>query len=185
MSLQNETDELEDGAGAVTLMTIHNAKGLEYPAVFLVGMEDGVFPHARTLSDPAELEEERRLAYVGMTRARDRLYLTSAWKRMLFGASNYNTPSRFLKEVPAHLLEKAGKRKRTTNAEAAWSGRSTLSPDSLVQGDRVRHDKWGLGSVREVIGEGERAEVDVLFDNEGAKRLLLAWAPLERVTDTP
>ncbi|HEX5722813.1 MAG TPA: DNA helicase PcrA [Acidimicrobiia bacterium] len=185
VSLQNETDELEDGAGAVTLMTIHNAKGLEYPAVFLVGMEDGVFPHARTLSDPAELEEERRLAYVGMTRARDRLYLTSAWKRMLFGASNYNTPSRFLKEVPAHLLEKAGKRKRTTNAEAAWSGRSTLSPDSLVQGDRVRHDKWGLGSVREVIGEGERAEVDVLFDNEGAKRLLLAWAPLERVTDTP
>ncbi|HJR86224.1 MAG TPA: DNA helicase PcrA [Acidimicrobiia bacterium] len=184
VSLQNETDELEEGAGAVTLMTIHNAKGLEYPAVFLVGMEDGVFPHARTLSDPAELEEERRLAYVGMTRARDRLYLTSAWKRMLFGASNYNTPSRFLKEVPSHLLEKAGKRKRTTNAEAAWSGRSTLSPDSLVQGDRVRHDKWGLGSVREVIGEGERAEVDVLFDNEGAKRLLLAWAPLEKVAGT-
>jgi DNA helicase-2/ATP-dependent DNA helicase PcrA len=184
VSLQNETDELEEGAGAVTLMTIHNAKGLEYPAVFLVGMEDGVFPHARTLSDPAELEEERRLAYVGMTRARDRLYLTSAWKRMLFGASNYNTPSRFLKEVPSQLLEKASKRKRTTNAEAAWSGRSTLSPDSLVQGDRVRHDKWGLGTVREVIGEGERAEVDVLFDNEGAKRLLLAWAPLEKAASS-
>jgi DNA helicase II / ATP-dependent DNA helicase PcrA len=181
VSLQNETDELEEGAGAVTLMTIHNAKGLEYPAVFLVGMEDGVFPHARTLSDPAELEEERRLAYVGMTRARDRLYLTSAWKRMLFGASNYNTPSRFLKEVPAQLLEKAGKRKRTSNAEASWSGRNSLSPDSLASGDRVRHDKWGLGLVREIIGEGERTEVDVLFDNEGAKRLLLAWAPLEKV----
>ena len=110
MSLKNETDELDEGAGAVTLMTLHNAKGLEYPAVFLAGMEDGIFPHMRTLGDPAEIEEERRLAYVGMTRAMDRLYLTSAWRRMLFGGTNYNPPSRFLKEVPSELIEKAEKR---------------------------------------------------------------------------
>jgi DNA helicase-2/ATP-dependent DNA helicase PcrA len=181
VSLQNETDELDEGAGAVTLMTLHNAKGLEYPAVFLAGMEDGIFPHMRTLGDPVELEEERRLAYVGMTRAMDRLYLTSAWSRMLFGGTNYNPPSRFLKEVPTKLIEKAEKRKRTTNAEAPWSGRNTVSSDQIESGDRVRHDKWGLGTVREVIGTGDRAEAEVVFDEEGKKRLLLAWAPLEKV----
>ncbi|CAN5209579.1 DNA helicase PcrA [soil metagenome] len=181
VSLKNETDELDEGAGAVTLMTLHNAKGLEYPAVFLAGMEDGIFPHMRTLGDPAELEEERRLAYVGMTRAMDRLYLTSAWRRMLFGGTNYNPPSRFLKEVPSELIEKAEKRKRTSNAEAAWSGRPTIDPAQIETGDRVRHDKWGLGTVREVIGSGDGAEVEVVFDEEGKKRLLLGWAPMEKV----
>lgn len=181
VSLKNETDELDEGAGAVTLMTLHNAKGLEYPAVFLAGMEDGIFPHMRTLGDPAELEEERRLAYVGMTRAMDRLYLTSAWRRMLFGGTNYNPPSRFLKEVPSELIEKAEKRKRTSNAEAAWSARPTIDPAQIETGDRVRHDKWGLGTVREVIGSGDGAEVEVVFDEEGKKRLLLGWAPMEKV----
>ncbi|MGI8514822.1 MAG: DNA helicase PcrA [Acidimicrobiia bacterium] len=181
VSLQNETDDLDEGAGAVTLMTLHNAKGLEYPAVFLAGMEDGIFPHMRTLGDPPELEEERRLAYVGMTRAMDRLYLTSAWNRMLFGSTNYNPPSRFLKEVPAELIEKAPKRERTTNAEASWSGRSTVSADQIQSGDRVRHDKWGLGTVREVVGAGEGAEAVVVFDDEGKKRLLLGWAPMQKV----
>ena len=181
VSLQNETDELEEGAGAVTLMTLHNAKGLEFPAVFLVGMEDGIFPHLRSLGDPAEMEEERRLAYVGMTRARDRLFLTSAWSRMLYGGTNYNPPSRFLKEVPSHLIQKAEKRKRVSTAEASWTGRRTVNSNDISPGDRVRHDKWGLGTVRDVIGEGDRAEAEVIFDGEGKKRLLLAWAPLERI----
>ncbi|HKX75120.1 MAG TPA: DNA helicase PcrA, partial [Acidimicrobiia bacterium] len=182
VSLQNETDELDEGAGAVTLMTLHNAKGLEFPAVFLAGMEDGVFPHLRTLGDPDELEEERRLCYVGITRARDRLFLTSAWSRMLFGGTNYNPPSRFLKEIPADLLEKAGKRRRDTATEAPWSTRATVSAEEVAPGDRVRHDKWGEGTVREVIGIGERAEAEVIFDVEGKKRLLLAWAPLKKLS---
>ncbi len=181
VSLQSDVDELEEGAGAVTLMTLHNAKGLEYPAVFLAGLEDGIFPHMRTLGDPEEMEEERRLAYVGITRAQDRLYLTSAWSRMLFGGTNYNPPSRFLKEIPADLMEKAGKRARTTSAESSWSGRSTVAATDIGPGDRVRHDKWGMGTVREVIGSGDRAEAEVVFDGEGKKRLLLSWAPLEKV----
>ncbi|MGQ0849234.1 MAG: DNA helicase PcrA [Actinomycetota bacterium] len=180
VSLQNETDELEEGAGAVTLMTIHNAKGLEYPAVFVAGMEDGIFPHMRTLGNPEEQEEERRLAYVGITRAQDRLYLTSAARRMLFGATNYNPPSRFIKEIPGQLIEKAAKRRRDSVAESAWTARSTLNSEQIGPGDRVRHDKWGLGTVREVIGAGHRAEAEVIFDLEGKKRLLLAWAPLQK-----
>ncbi len=181
VSLQSDVDELEEGAGAVTLMTLHNAKGLEYPAVFLAGLEDGIFPHMRTLGDPEEMEEERRLAYVGITRAQDRLYLTSAWSRMLFGGTNYNPPSRFLKEIPANLIEKAGKRARTTAAESSWSGRATVAATDIGPGDRVRHDKWGMGTVREVIGSGDRAEAEVVFDGEGKKRLLLSWAPLQKV----
>ncbi len=177
-----DIDEWDEGAGAVTLMTLHSAKGLEFPVVFLVGMEDGVFPHVRSLGDPDELEEERRLAYVGITRAQDHLYLTTAWKRLLFGGSNYNPPSRFLAEVPAGLLSKAGKRVRTGPVDrAAASGPlMSVSADQIGPGDRVRHGKWGLGTVRDVIGEGDRAEAEIMFDTQGKKRLLLAWAPLER-----
>jgi DNA helicase-2/ATP-dependent DNA helicase PcrA len=181
-ALVADIDEWEEGAGAATLMTLHTAKGLEFPAVFIVGMEDGVFPHMRSLGDPAELEEERRLAYVGITRAQDRLYLTSAWSRMLFGGSNYNPPSRFLGEIPDGLVEKAGKRERRSASEraAATGPRTTVDAGQIGPGDRVRHDKWGLGTVREVVGIGERAEAEVMFDTQGKKRLLLAWAPLER-----
>jgi DNA helicase-2/ATP-dependent DNA helicase PcrA len=181
-ALVADIDEWDEGAGAVTLMTLHTAKGLEFPAVFIVGMEDGVFPHMRSLGDPEELEEERRLAYVGITRAQDKLYLTSAWQRMLFGGSNYNPPSRFLQEVPAGLMEKAAKRNRNRPADrAAASGpRTTVSAGQVGPGDRVRHDKWGLGTVREIVGEGDRAEAEVMFDTQGKKRLLLAWAPLEQ-----
>jgi DNA helicase-2/ATP-dependent DNA helicase PcrA len=181
-ALVADIDEWDEGAGAVTLMTLHTAKGLEFPAVFIVGMEDGVFPHMRSLGDPAELEEERRLAYVGITRAQDKLYLTSAWSRMLFGGSNYNPPSRFLNEIPEGLLEKAGKRQRRSASEraAAAGPRTTVEPGEIGPGDRVRHDKWGLGTVREVVGLGDRAEAEVMFDTQGKKRLLLAWAPLER-----
>ncbi len=181
-ALVADIDEWEEGAGAVTLMTLHTAKGLEFPIVFIVGMEDGVFPHMRSLGDPDELEEERRLAYVGLTRAQDRLYLTSAWNRMLFGGSSYNPPSRFLQEVPDSLIAKAGKRQRTgpVDRAAAMGPPSTVSPDDVGPGDRVRHMKWGLGTVREVVGDGDRAEAEVMFDTQGKKRLLLTWAPLEK-----
>ena len=181
-SLVADIDEWDEGAGAVTLMTLHTAKGLEFPVVFILGMEDGVFPHMRSLGDPDELEEERRLAYVGITRAMDRLYLTSAWNRMLFGGSSYNPPSRFLQEIPAKLIEKAAKRKLRSPAEkAAYSGPvTTVSSGQIGPGDRVRHGKWGLGTVREVVGDGDRAEAEIMFDTQGKKRVLLAWAPLER-----
>ncbi len=181
-ALVADIDEWDAGAGAVTLMTLHSAKGLEFPAVFILGMEDGVFPHMRSLGDPDELEEERRLAYVGITRAQDRLYLTSAWQRMLFGGSSYNPPSRFLQEVPEGLLAKAGKRQRRSPVDraAATGPMTTVDPGEVGPGDRVRHQKWGLGTVREVVGDGERAEAEVMFDTQGKKRLLLAWAPLEK-----
>ena len=106
LSLLGEQDEYEEDDSQVTLMTLHIAKGLEFPVVFMVGMEDGVFPHFRSMTDAAALEEERRLAYVGVTRARERLYLTNAWSRTLFGQSQYNPESRFLKEIPEDLLER-------------------------------------------------------------------------------
>ncbi|MCH7581291.1 MAG: DNA helicase PcrA [Acidobacteria bacterium] len=181
-ALVADIDEWDEGAGAVTLMTLHTAKGLEFPAVFIAGMEDGVFPHMRSLGDPDELEEERRLAYVGITRAQDRLYLTSAWSRTLFGGSSYNPPSRFLKELPEQLMTKAGKRQRRSPVDraAATGPSTTVSADQIAPGDRVRHQKWGLGTVREIVGEGDRAEAEVMFDTQGKKRLLLAWAPLEQ-----
>jgi len=181
-ALVADIDEWDEGAGAVTLMTLHSAKGLEFPVVFILGMEDGVFPHMRSLGDPDELEEERRLAYVGITRAQDRLYLTSTWKRMLFGGSSYNPPSRFLGEVPEGLMKKAPKRVRNAPADvaAATGPMSTVDPSEVGPGDRVRHGKWGLGTVREIVGDGDRAEAEIMFDTQGKKRLLLAWAPLER-----
>jgi DNA helicase-2/ATP-dependent DNA helicase PcrA len=179
ISLVTDLDAI-DQSRAVTLMTLHNAKGLEYPAVFLTGLEDGVFPHMRALGDPAELEEERRLCYVGITRAERRLYLTRAWSRNLWGQNNYNGPSRFLKEIPAGLTAEAKRTRRSRSLEAA-SPISTVSDADIESGDRVRHSHWGDGVVREVVGTGDRAEAVVVFNGHGAKRLLLAWAPLERI----
>jgi DNA helicase-2/ATP-dependent DNA helicase PcrA len=124
LSLLGEQDDYEEDDSQVTLMTLHIAKGLEFPVVFMVGMEDGVFPHFRSMTDAAQLEEERRLAYVGVTRARERLYLTNAWSRTLFGQSQYNPESRFLKEIPEHLLERregeaASRRSRGAGGSAA------------------------------------------------------------------
>src|SRR5262245_64526054 len=104
ISLVSDVDEMDDDTTSVVLMTLHSAKGLEFPVVFLIGLEDGVFPHLRSLTEPDQLEEERRLAYVGITRARRRLYLTHAWSRTLFGGTQYNPPSRFLDEIPAGLV---------------------------------------------------------------------------------
>ena len=107
VSLVADTDDIDDDDTSVVLMTLHSAKGLEFPAVFLLGMEEGIFPHMRSIGDPEQMEEERRLAYVGITRARERLYLTNAWSRMLHGSSMYNPPSRFLDEIPPQLIRQA------------------------------------------------------------------------------
>ncbi len=180
VSLVADIDDMEDDSHAVTLMTLHNAKGLEFPNVFIVGMEDGIFPHLRSLGDPDELEEERRLCYVGLTRAKQRLFLTSAFSRMLFGSTNYNPASRFLKEIPQGLMEEAGKRTRRASKETAGGAVVTVAGDEIQPGDRVHHAKHGKGTVQEVNGIGDRAEAVVDFDDGNARRLLLAWAPMQK-----
>ena len=179
ISLVSEVDVLSEDAEAVTLMTLHNAKGLEFPVIFMVGLEDGVFPHMRSLGDPHQLEEERRLCYVGITRAQKRLFISHAWSRMLFGGTNFNAPSRFTKEIPETLVERADRR-RVADRDSGTRG--AIAPETLTAGDVVRHDKWGLGTVTEINGAGDRAEAVVRFEHAGEKRLLLAWAPLEQVS---
>jgi DNA helicase-2/ATP-dependent DNA helicase PcrA len=186
VSLVGEQDEYDEEAGSVTLMTLHNAKGLEFPVVFIIGLEDGVFPHYRSMSDQAELEEERRLMYVGVTRARERLYLTHAWSRTLFGTSSYNPPSRFLGEIPTELVRAIeedgaviGGATPISPIRAAVEGRR--QPIAVTAGDTVLHDRWGEGVVLTVSGAGTDAEATVRFEDAGEKRLLLAYAPLQRV----
>ena len=173
----------------VTLMTLHTAKGLEFPVVFLTGLEDGVFPHMRAMSDPAELAEERRLAYVGITRARERLYLSRALMRSAFGQPNANPASRFLDEVPASLVDwKRSEPDRAAPVGRFGFGRRSVGPDrgswkvpertmtatiSLDVGDRVNHDKYGLGTVIASDGVGPRATVTIDFGSAGTVRLML------------
>jgi DNA helicase-2/ATP-dependent DNA helicase PcrA len=239
VSLVADTDSLDDDDSVVVLMTLHSAKGLEFPCVFLIGLEDGIFPHMRTLGDPDQLEEERRLAYVGITRARERLYLSHAWARTMFGSTQYNPPSRFLDEIPAELVESVqGSRRpsrsssdsssgrtwganrgsggssgggiwgsggRTQKDNDDWSGSviggggrshrddvidAALKPAppapsgadalGLKTGDDVRHGKFGEGVILAIEGAGDKAEAVVRFPGFGEKRLLLAWAPLEK-----
>src|SRR6478752_7506214 len=194
-------DEDEDGSGVVTLMTLHTAKGLEFPVVFLTGMEDGVFPHMRALGQVQELEEERRLAYVGITRARERLYLTRAAMRSAWGQPSYNPPSRFLEEIPDQHLDwkrkgpmaaPAGPTSGITSslsASRAKSGPSGFATRrtsekpvvTLVVGDRVTHDQFGLGTVTAVDGFGDQAKATVDFGDERPKKLLLRYAPVEKL----
>ncbi|MGW5241941.1 DNA helicase PcrA [Monashia sp. NPDC004114] len=200
VSLVADADEVPDepdaqAQGVVTLMTLHTAKGLEFPVVFLTGMEDGTFPHLRALADPKELEEERRLAYVGITRARERLYLSRAAVRSAWGAPQYNPPSRFLDEIPADLLDWqrlgpsfSGARGSGQPAVATLAARPGVrSPGkrpviSLQSGDRVSHDAFGLGTVVRVEGEGDKSMAHVDFGDEtGTKRLLLRYAPLVKL----
>ncbi|GAA4074426.1 DNA helicase PcrA [Actinomadura miaoliensis] len=179
----------ETDHGVVTLMTLHTAKGLEFPVVFLTGMEDGVFPHLRAMSNPKELEEERRLAYVGITRARQRLYLTRAAMRSSWGAPQVNPASRFLAEVPGNLLRWERAASSTSSpAMASLAARpGTRSPGnravpSLSPGDKVTHDSFGLGTVVSVDGAGERAAASIDFGGEyGVKRLVLRYAPVEKL----
>ena len=184
----DEIPEGEDHGGVITLMTLHTAKGLEFPTVFLTGMEDGIFPHSRTLGERDELEEERRLAYVGLTRAQERLYLTRAEYRSAWGAPNYNPASRFLDEIPEKLIEWrqrtfAPKPKfvSTPPPRASATGKKSATTISLNIGDRVAHDTFGLGTVVKISGEGDRAEATINFGQLGEKRLLLRYAPVEKL----
>lgn len=194
VALVADTDELpDDGDGVVTLMTLHTAKGLEFPVVFLTGMEEGVFPHSRSMMDPKEIEEERRLAYVGLTRARQRLYLTRAIARSSWGAPMYNAPSRFLDEVPSELIawereasdvatvRPSSSDQRFNNVAAQPTGRRAATVVSLTVGDRVSHDTFGLGSVVATAGDGDSAEATIDFGAFGTKRLLLRYAPVDRL----
>jgi ATP-dependent DNA helicase UvrD/PcrA len=204
-----------DDAGMVTLMTLHTAKGLEFPVVFLTGLEDGVFPHARSLGDQPELEEERRLAYVGVTRAQRRLYVSRALMRSAWGAPMHNPASRFLSELPAELLDW----RREESAQTRWSrpdlvsgsrvggaglgsptaaGRRNFSSaalrldaqtkakasrdiPSLEPGDRVLHPSMGMGTVVTLEGTGEKTVASIDFGSEGVRRLLLRYAPVEKL----
>jgi len=167
--------------GRVTIMTLHTAKGLEYPHVFLVGMEDGVFPHVRSLSEPEQLEEERRLAYVGMTRAQDRLHVSHAEHRTLWGGTNANPPSRFLDQLPVDLVEERGSTLRSSPARRARNREVLeIGGAEFHVGDDVIHPKFGDGRIISLSGEGERAEAEVAFVDEGRKHLMLAYAPLVR-----
>ena len=197
VSLVADTDEIpaddQEDRGVVTLMTLHTAKGLEFPVVFLTGMEDGTFPHMRSLGDKDELAEERRLAYVGITRARERLHLSRAQVRSAWGSPQYNPPSRFLSEIPSSLIdwqriETTGSRPSSTPAVARLAARPGVrSPGnrpviSLDAGDKVTHDSFGVGTVVRVEGHGERAMAHIDFGGDtGVKRLLLRYAPVEKL----
>jgi DNA helicase-2/ATP-dependent DNA helicase PcrA len=193
VSLVADADEIPDGedhGGVVTLMTLHTAKGLEFPTVFLTGMEDGIFPHARTLDDPKEIEEERRLAYVGLTRAEKRLYISRAEYRLTFGTPKYNPGSRFLDEIPTTLIEwknetrsssssgSSGLRRRTPTTPPPRATGKTSSAMVLTVGQRVSHDTFGLGTVVALAGEGDKSEATINFGQYGEKRLLLRYAPV-------
>ncbi|MFT4288306.1 DNA helicase PcrA [Nocardioides sp.] len=217
VALVADSDQIpQDGEGVVTLMTLHTAKGLEFPVVFLTGMEDGVFPHSRTLGDTHELEEERRLAYVGITRARERVFLSHAMVRSAWGAPMHNPPSRFLSELPIDLVDW----RRTAADQSRWSrpdvsggagydgggglatptarGRRNFSSaalradaaskakpageiPALEPGDRVTHNSFGMGTVVTVEGVAEKAVASIDFGSQGVKRLLLRYAPVEKL----
>ncbi|BDX40408.1 DNA helicase PcrA [Enterococcus faecium] len=197
LALVSDIDNLEEDASQVTLMTLHAAKGLEFPVVFLIGLEEGVFPLSRALMEESELEEERRLAYVGITRAEEALYLTNAFSRTLYGRTQYNRPSRFVEEIDQELLEIEGMRPtpKKTPVFAKKKAYSYKQPETAVvpsksatggennswkPGDKVKHKKWGLGTVVRVSGTSKDLELDVAFPSQGVKRLLAAFAPIEK-----
>ncbi|MFC4075589.1 DNA helicase PcrA [Salinithrix halophila] len=187
LALVSDVDSLDEGEEeqeGVTMMTLHSAKGLEFPQVFLVGMEEGIFPHNRTLDDPEELEEERRLAYVGITRAEEKLYLSRARMRMLFGQQNANPASPFLKEIPEELIEPVGKPSAVLKKPVLRQGSVRPSPNEDLDwsmGDKVSHKKWGTGTVVKVQGDGEDTELTIAFPAPvGVKRLLATFAPITR-----
>ncbi|MEU5385426.1 DNA helicase PcrA [Kitasatospora cineracea] len=201
----------EDGAGVITMMTLHTAKGLEFPVVFLTGMEDGIFPHMRALNQAKELEEERRLAYVGLTRARQRLYLTRSVLRSAWGQPSYNPASRFLEEIPEKLIEwkrtgaaavpvsrgysssgssgsgssRGSGSSAAASPKAGWGRSARTVTDrevvALAVGDRVSHDSFGLGTVVATQGVGDKARATVDFGSAGRKELLLRYAPVEKL----
>jgi DNA helicase-2/ATP-dependent DNA helicase PcrA len=185
VALVSDVDSLVDKSDTVTLITLHQAKGLEFPVVFIIGMEDGILPHFRSIDDPQQLEEERRLCYVGITRGGKRVYLVRAFRRHLMGASTVNRPSRFLKDIPSQLIAK-----NTTEESGAGlavtmdSKQEPLIPVDLPEfkaGEHVRHGVFGEGVVVSYQKRGRDAEVAVAFEAAGVKRFLVSFAKLERV----
>jgi len=192
VSLVSDIDELDERENTITLITLHQAKGLEFPVVFIVGMEEGLLPHRRSMDDRGELEEERRLCYVGVTRAQKRVYLLYAYHRNLFGSSSNNDPSRFLGDIPSHLTTNKGPRGETTakqeeeqftpvTALYAKPSPRPFSTLTLKIGDHVRHSIFGDGEVLNCSPNGDDNEVTVAFTEAGTRRLLLSLAPLEKI----
>lgn len=209
VTLLSDQDDIEDDGNQVTLMTLHAAKGLEFPVVFLVGMEDGIFPLSRAMLEEDQLEEERRLAYVGITRAREKLYLTNAFSRTMYGKTTSNPASRFVQEIKPEDLEteyaggfnkeransvsstssipffNKGERARsqvyTAKTAAKASGAVGAEKEGWNVGDQVTHKAWGKGVVVKVNGTGEDMELDIAFESKGIKRLLAAFAPIKKV----
>ncbi|ATU71467.1 DNA helicase PcrA [Levilactobacillus brevis] len=206
LALVSAQDDVEEEPAEVTLMTLHAAKGLEFPVIFLMGLEEGIFPLSRAMLEDDELEEERRLAYVGITRAQEKLYLTNTYSRMLYGRRQTNPQSRFVTEIAPELLHldysetKSGLTpsrrdvpfaRRTASAVAKpYAGKTGRVSEptgtgagkvSWTIGDKASHKKWGVGTVVKVNGTGEDAELDIAFPEQGIKRLLAAFAPIKRV----
>lgn len=201
LALVSDVDELDETT-QITLMTLHAAKGLEFPIVFLIGMEEGLFPLSRTLVEEQELEEERRLAYVGITRAREQLYVTNADARILYGRTQRYLPSRFLEEIREELLERQGrsalsfasekvmpkapkapKAVYTQPTKQALTNKKASGGEALAwqAGDKVKHKAWGMGTVVRVSGQAKELELDIAFPEKGIKRLLAAFAPIEKM----
>jgi DNA helicase-2/ATP-dependent DNA helicase PcrA len=203
VALMSDADEYDEKVDAVTLITMHAAKGLEFPVVFITGMEEGLLPHVRSFDDPAQMEEERRLAYVGVTRAKDRLYLLRAFRRAMMGQGSHNPPSRFLKDLPPELVHVAQASVEGTSRpifaqqrprQPAWTtngGTGSLVEQAPARaltlykaGEHVRHAKFGEGIVinAQMNASGSDQEVTVAFKGEsGVKKLLLSFAPLEKL----
>ena len=187
--------ENTQGSGGVSLMTLHCAKGLEFPVVYLVGMEEGLFPHANSRESPEELEEERRLCYVGMTRAKERLILTRALSRRLFGRSQFNDASRFIEEIPSHLLRDLTPRGAAMpyrlpirgdaspkEGRGAGAGVEASAGDiAFGLGNRVHHPEYGIGTIIGIEGSGESLKLTVSFSIYGSRKFLPKYAPLEPI----
>lgn len=198
VALVSDVDDFESSDSKVTLMTLHAAKGLEFPVVFLTGLDEGLFPHSRTLLDPAQVEEERRLAYVGITRAERQLYVTNAITRTMYGRISAYMPSRFLAEIPPQLMEdyhrkSAMPQSRTTAVPGKQRVSILTKPiasslpkkhaviNTFAKGDKVRHKIWGIGTVLDVIGEGPNMQMKIQFPTKGVRQVVVKYAPLEKI----
>lgn len=197
VALVSDVDDFESSESKVTLMTLHSAKGLEFPVVFLAGLDEGLFPHSRTLMDPEQIEEERRLAYVGITRAERQLYVTNAVTRTMYGRISAYMPSRFLGEIPPELVEEYKRKSAMPQSRmTAVPGQQRVSilskpvatslpkkhavTDSFAKGDKVRHKIWGIGTVLDVIGDGPNMQMKIQFPTKGVRQVVVKYAPLEK-----
>lgn len=197
VALVSDVDDFESSESKVTLMTLHSAKGLEFPVVFLAGLDEGLFPHSRTLMDPEQIEEERRLAYVGITRAKRQLYVTNAITRTMYGRISAYMPSRFLGEIPPELVEEYKRKSAMPQSRmTAVPGQQRVSilskpvatslpkkhavTDSFAKGDKVRHKIWGIGTVLDVIGDGPNMQMKIQFPTKGVRQVVVKYAPLEK-----